>query len=104
VQVVEDTVVGGAKEAANTVIDLSNAVNKPIDAVLSNFTSFQFGQIPEFQGSTTGEKSAMAGVFIASFFTGARSQQSSGIGFLTKERRTLSARAPVSERAPASRG
>lgn len=42
-QVVEDTVVGGAKEAANTVVDLSNAVNKPIDAVLSNFTRCQFG-------------------------------------------------------------
>jgi hypothetical protein len=45
-------------------------VNKPIDALLSNFTSFQFGQMSEYSGSSTGEKSAMAGVFVGSFLTG----------------------------------
>jgi RHS repeat-associated protein len=70
VQVVQDTVVGAAKEVANTLIDAANMVNRPIDAVLSNFTSFQFGQIPEYQGSSPGEKSAMAGVFAGSFLTG----------------------------------
>jgi hypothetical protein len=63
-------VVGGAKEAANTVIDLSNAVDRPLDRVLSNFTSFRFGQISEFQASTPGEKSAMTGIFIGSLFFG----------------------------------
>lgn len=58
------------------VIDAANTVNGPIDAVLSNFTSFQFGQMSEYQGSTPGEKSAMAGIFFASFFVGAGEEQS----------------------------
>jgi hypothetical protein len=70
VQVAQDTVVGTAKSGANFVIDAANMVNKPIDALLSHFTSFQFGQMPDLQGSTPGEKSAMAGVFLVSFLTG----------------------------------
>jgi RHS repeat-associated protein len=90
VQVVQDTVVGGAKEVANTVIDAANTVNKPIDALLSNFTSFQFGQMSEYQGSTSGEKSAMAGVFIASFFTGAGEEKAATkIGTITADAEKL---------------
>jgi RHS repeat-associated protein len=80
VQLVKDTVVGGTKEVANTVIDMANTVNRPIDAMLSNFTSFRFGQMSEFQGSTSGEKSAMAGVFVVSFLTGTGEEKSAAKG------------------------
>jgi RHS repeat-associated protein len=70
VQVAKDTVVGGAKEAANTVIDLANLINAPIDAGLAKLgINFSFGQGTELSGSTPGEKGAMTGLFILSFFT-----------------------------------
>lgn len=45
-------------------------------AVLSNFTGFQFGQMSEYQGSTPGEKCAMARIFFASCLVGAGEEQS----------------------------
>jgi RHS repeat-associated protein len=71
-KVVKDTVVGAGKEAANAVIGLANSTNKAVNAGLSlTGTKFQFEPIKEFEGSTPGERSAMAGVFIVSLFTGA---------------------------------
>jgi RHS repeat-associated protein len=80
VQVVKDALVGSAKEAVNTIIDLANRVNKPVDALLSTFTDFRFGQMSEFKASTPGEKSAMAGVFVVSFFTGAGEEKAAAKG------------------------
>jgi RHS repeat-associated protein len=68
-QLASDTIAGAVKGIANTAIDMSNALNKPIDAALSNFTDFQFGQTPEFQGSTPGQNSAMAGIFAIGLLT-----------------------------------
>jgi RHS repeat-associated protein len=64
-QAATDTAVGTAKELANSVIDLSNTINQAVDAGLSTFTSFQFGQTADFQSSTPGESSAMAGTSLA---------------------------------------
>ncbi len=64
-QVAKDTVEGAAKSIGNNVIDLSNTINGAVDAVLSTFTSFQFGQTAELQGSTSGERSAMIGTDLA---------------------------------------
>jgi hypothetical protein len=77
-QVISDTAVGGIKGGLNLFIGLANTVNGPVDALLSNFTSFQFGQMSEYNASTPGEKSAMAGVFIASFFTGVGEEAAAG--------------------------
>jgi RHS repeat-associated protein len=62
VQVAKDTIVGAAKETANTVIGLANLVNAPIDAALANFgINFSFGQGKDLEASTPGEKGAMIG-------------------------------------------
>jgi RHS repeat-associated protein len=61
-QVAKDTIVGAAKEGANTVINLANLVNAPIDAGLAKLgINFSFGQGKDFEASTPGEKGAMIG-------------------------------------------
>jgi hypothetical protein len=66
VQVGKDTVVGAAKEAANTIIGLSNAVNSLVDSALGLAgSSFSFGQTAQLQASTPGESSAMLGTSAA---------------------------------------
>jgi RHS repeat-associated protein len=69
-QVAKDTAIGGAKEAANVVIDASNTVNSVVDTLISPFTDFRFGQTERFEGSTPGEKSAMLGVGIVGAVVG----------------------------------
>ena len=56
VQVAKDTVVGGSRGVANTVIDLANLVIRAVDSLLSNFTTFQFRQIPEYQAVSPSRK------------------------------------------------
>ncbi|MGC1629939.1 MAG: RHS repeat-associated core domain-containing protein, partial [Candidatus Acidiferrales bacterium] len=64
-QVIEDTAVGAAKETANTVIDLANLINAPIDATLAKLDiNFSFGQGSDLKASTPGEKGAMIGTGI----------------------------------------
>ncbi len=58
----EDTVLGAGKELANTFIGLSNVTNRVVDAAISPFTSFQFGQTKEFEAKTPGQGSAMLAV------------------------------------------
>lgn len=71
VQVGKDTVVGAAKEAANTIIGLSNAVNSVVDSVLGlTGSSFSFGQTAQLQASTPGESSAMLGTSAALLVVG----------------------------------
>jgi hypothetical protein len=55
-------------------------VNSPIDSGLSHFTSFRFGQLPQFQASNSGEKGAMTGVLITSFFTGVGEEKTAANG------------------------
>jgi RHS repeat-associated protein len=70
-QVAKDTVVGAAKEAANTIIDLSNAVNSVVDSALGlTGSSFSFGRTTQFQASTPGERSAMIGTSAALLMVG----------------------------------
>jgi len=70
-QTVQDTAVGGAKGVANQVIDLANFVNTYVDAGLSALgINYSFGQGQELQPSNEGEKGAMLGISIASFFVG----------------------------------
>jgi RHS repeat-associated protein len=58
-QFVKDEALGMAKEAANTVISITNLVDDAINAVAGTHL-----QYPEFSGSTPGEKSAMLGTSI----------------------------------------
>ena len=64
IQIAQDTVIGAGKELANTFIGLANLTNRVVDTAISPFTSFQFGQIKEFEAATPGQQSAMLGVFI----------------------------------------
>lgn len=45
-------------------------LNAPIDAGLSFFTDFQFGQTPLYEASTTGESSAMLATAIVGVLAG----------------------------------
>jgi hypothetical protein len=57
---------------ANTAIGAVNSVNGAVNAGLSlAHVKYQFQTYNEFDSSTVGEKSAMASVFVLSFFTGA---------------------------------
>ena len=67
-QLLKDTVVGGAKGVANTVIDASNTIN-----TLTRIQSLGIidpGQIQRFEASTTGERGAMIGVDIGMIMVG----------------------------------
>jgi RHS repeat-associated protein len=76
-QVARDTVIGAAKEGANTVIKLANLVNAPIDAGLAKLgINYSFGQGKDFEASTPGEKGAMIGTGIALFFVGGAESKS----------------------------
>jgi RHS repeat-associated protein len=68
-QVIKDTAVGGAKAVVNNLVETANLVNRVVDAALSVATEFQFGQIVELEGSTPGEKSAMAAVLVGGLVT-----------------------------------
>jgi RHS repeat-associated protein len=91
IQVIKDTVIGTGKEAANALIGLANSTNKAVNAGLSlTGTKFQFEPIKEFESSTPGESSAMAGVFIVSLFTGAGEESAAArIDRLTAEAEDL---------------
>lgn len=71
VQVAEDTAVGGAKGLWNNYgASLINLANNSTNALISPLTSFRFPLAGEYEGSTPGEQSAMAGVFLGSLLTG----------------------------------
>ncbi len=90
-QVVKDTVVGGVKGAANQVIDAANTTNNAVNSMLSlTPISYRFQPIPEFESSTPGQKSAMAGVFIVSLFFGAGEEETAAkIGTITADAEKL---------------
>jgi RHS repeat-associated protein len=59
---------GMGKEIANTIPNMANFVNRPLDAFLSNFTSFRFGEVPALQPSTKGQEAAMFGTSVGLLF------------------------------------
>ncbi len=71
-QVMSDTVIGGAKGVWNNYgAGTINAANNLTNALISPFTSYRFPLAGEYQGSTPGQNSAMAGVFLGSLLSGA---------------------------------
>jgi len=65
VQFAKDEAIGIAKEAANTVIGVTNLVDNGINAALSLVGVNSNLQTPEFKPSTPGEKAAMTGTAMA---------------------------------------
>jgi RHS repeat-associated protein len=44
--IISDEFGGMAKQVFNTIPDMANSINRPLDSFLSNFTSFRFGEVP----------------------------------------------------------
>ncbi len=100
-QIIKDTVVGGAKEVANVVIDTSNAINSVLDYASGPF-AMKFGQTERFEPSTRGERNAMIGVDAAMILEGGVSTSRSAAAAIESNRVASMVEEMKGVRAPAT--
>ena len=98
IQVVKDTVVGGAKGLYNTAVSVPNTINTLANAGLDlndmiaahsmagDTINYRFPTVPYAQASTPGEKGAMLGVDLSLLYLGAKGASASGAASVDSSR------------------